>query len=89
MQSLGTIHDYLRSHSVEIGERILSSYPALHGADETPSPLLSRMVRVPYPAQSLAIMGVKQALAVGAECQCRRRVRRGQDAYCTGLHVGT
>jgi hypothetical protein len=58
MQSLDTIHDYLRSHSEEIGARILSSYPALHGADETPSPLLSRMVRVPYPAQSLAIMGV-------------------------------
>ena len=60
MQSLDTIHDYLRSHSDEIGERILSSYPALHGADEAPSPLLSRMVRVPYPAQTLAIMGVSK-----------------------------
>src|SRR5271169_5456263 len=60
MQSLDTIHDYLRSHSEEIGARILSSYPALHGADEAPSPLLSRMVRVPYPAQSLAIMGVSK-----------------------------
>ena len=46
MQSLDTIHDYLRSHSEEIGARILSSYPALHGADETPSPLLSGMVRL-------------------------------------------
>src|SRR5580704_4241716 len=60
MQSLDTIHDYLRSHSDEIGERILSSYPALHGADERPSPLLSRMVRAPYPAQTLAIMGVSK-----------------------------
>ena len=60
MQSLDTIHDYLRSHSEEIGERILSSYPALHGADEAPSPLLSRMMRVPYPAQVLAIMGVSK-----------------------------
>ena len=60
MQRLDTIHDYLRSHSEEIGARILSSYPALHGADEAPSPLLSRMVRVPYPAQSLAIMGVSK-----------------------------
>ena len=60
MQSLDTIHDYLRSHSEEIGARILSSYPALHGADEAPSPLLSRMVRVPYPAQTLAIMGVSK-----------------------------
>ena len=60
MQSLDTIHDYLRSHSEEIGARILSSYPALHGADETPSPLISLMVRVPYPAQTLAIMGVSK-----------------------------
>ena len=47
MHSLDTIHDYLRTHSDEIGKRILSSYPALHGAEEGPSPLLSRMVRVP------------------------------------------
>jgi hypothetical protein len=60
MQRLDTIHDYLRSNSEEIGARILASYPALHGADEAPSPLLSRMVRVPYPAQSLAIMGVSK-----------------------------
>ena len=60
MQSLDTIHDYLRTHSEEIGKRILASYPALHGADEAPSPLLSQMVRVPYPAQTLAIMGVSK-----------------------------
>jgi superfamily II DNA or RNA helicase len=60
MQSLDTIHDYLRCHSEEIGERILSSYPALYGATETPSSLLSRMLRAPYPAQTLAIMGVSK-----------------------------
>ena len=60
MQNLDTIHDYLRTHSEEIGERILSSYPALFGAGEAPSPLLSHMLRTPYPAQTLAIMGVSQ-----------------------------
>jgi superfamily II DNA or RNA helicase len=60
MQSLDTIHQYLERHSDEIGNRILASYPALYGADEAPSPLLSRMVRVPYPAQTLAIMGVSK-----------------------------
>ena len=54
------IATYLRSHSEEIGARILSSYPALQSAEKAPSPLLSRMVRVPYPAQSLAIMGVSK-----------------------------
>ena len=60
MQKLETLHDYLRAHSDEIGERILSSYPALFGAEESPSPLLSQMLRSPYPAQTMAIMGVSR-----------------------------
>jgi len=60
MQNFETLHDYLRAHSDEIGERILSSYPALFGAQEIPSPLLSQMLRTPYPAQTMAIMGVSR-----------------------------
>ena len=60
MQNLATIHDYLRAHSEEIGARILSSYPALHRPDEAPSALVSRMLRAPYPAQALAIMGISK-----------------------------
>ena len=85
MQSLDTIHAYLALHSEEIGGRILSSYPALYGADETPSPLLSRMVRVPYPAQTLAIMGVSKRWQLArnanvvAECGAgNRRSQRGR-----------
>jgi hypothetical protein len=47
MQNFETLHDYLAAHSDEIGERILSSYPALFGAQEIPSPLLSQMLRSP------------------------------------------
>ena len=74
MQSLETIHDYLRCHSDEIGQRILFSYPSLHGPDETPSSLISRMLRTPYPAQALAIMGIRKRWQLGrnanviAEC---------------------
>src|SRR3974390_2989762 len=60
MQSPVDIYTYMQLHSAELGKRILSSYPALHGVDETPSPLLSRMLRAPYPAQTLAIMGVSK-----------------------------
>ncbi len=60
MEKFETIHDYLRHHSDEIGDRILSSYPALYGADEAPSALLGRMLRTPYPAQTMAIMGVSR-----------------------------
>ena len=54
------IATYLACHANELGERILSSYPALHGADDEPSPVLSQMLRRPYPAQALAIMGVSK-----------------------------
>ena len=60
MPKLDTIHDYLAAHSDEIGQRIPSSYPAPFGSHELPSPLLSRMLRTPYPAQTLAIMGVSK-----------------------------
>lgn len=60
MQNLETIHDYLRSHSEEIGTRILSSYPSLHSPGDGLSPLVSEMLRRPYPAQALAIMGVSK-----------------------------
>jgi hypothetical protein len=60
MQNLSSLQDYLAAHSEEIGTRILFSYPALFGTDESPSPLLSQMLRSPYPAQTLAIMGVSR-----------------------------
>src|SRR5258708_36793044 len=60
MQTLETINDYLRCHSDEIGRRILSSYPALHGPKENASSLISRMLRTPYPAQTLAVMGISK-----------------------------
>jgi hypothetical protein len=74
MQNLETIHDYLRSHSEEIGARILSWYPSLYNTDDTPSPLIARMLRTPYPAQTLAIMGISKRWQLGrnanviAEC---------------------
>src|SRR6266545_4972287 len=60
MQTPADIHTYMQLHATELGQRILSSYPALHAADDDISPLLSRMLRRPYPAQALAIMGVSK-----------------------------
>jgi hypothetical protein len=60
MQDVATIHDYLTLHAEQLGERILASYPALHAIGDAPSPLLSRMLREPYPAQVLAIMGISK-----------------------------
>ena len=57
-----------------VGERILESYPPLHSIDDPPSPLINKLLRKPYPAQTLAIMGLvrrwqqARAGAVIAEC---------------------
>jgi superfamily II DNA or RNA helicase len=58
MQNLDVIQDYLRLNATELGERILASYPALHAPQDKPSPLLTQLLRRPYPAQALAMMGV-------------------------------
>jgi len=58
MQPMSNLYDYLRAHAVELGERILSTYPALHQVDDPPSPWLQELLREPFPAQTLAIMGI-------------------------------
>ena len=69
-----SISNYLRTFASELGERILKTFPPLHAVDDPPSPLIAKLLRKPYPAQSLAIMGLVQrwqqarAGAVIAEC---------------------
>ena len=74
LKSIDTISAYLRAWSSELGERILQTFPALHGFDDVPSPLIAQLLRKPFPAQTLAIMGVvkrwneARGAAVIAEC---------------------
>ena len=69
-----TISDYLRAHAQALGNRILQSFPPLHAVDDPPSPMIGKLLRKPYPAQTLAIMGLvrrwqqARAGAVIAEC---------------------
>jgi hypothetical protein len=71
---LENIQDYLRAHAQELGNRILESHPPLHSIDDPPSPMIGKLRRKPYPAQTLAIMGLvrrwqeAKAGAVIAEC---------------------
>jgi hypothetical protein len=58
MQQLSNIYDYMRAHAVELGERILGTYPALQQVEDPPSPRLGTLLRQPFPAQTLAIMGL-------------------------------
>ena len=74
MPEVSTIYDYMRAHSALLGERILQEYPALHQFDDPVSPRVKQLLRTPFPAQSIALMGVakrwQQARAgmVVAEC---------------------
>src|SRR5215470_12802225 len=69
-----SLTEYLRTFTQELGERILQSFPPLYAVDDRPSPLIARLLRKPYPAQILAIMGLvrrwqqARAGAVIAEC---------------------
>ena len=69
-----SISDYLRTYSSLLGARILESFPPLHAIDDPPSPIIGKLLRKPYPAQTLAIMGLvrrwqqARAGAVIAEC---------------------
>jgi superfamily II DNA or RNA helicase len=58
MPELSTIYDYMRANSSLLGERILQEYPALHQFDDPVSPWIADLLRRPFPAQTIAIMGV-------------------------------
>lgn len=73
-KEINSIEAYLRACASELGERIVQAYPPLHGFDDVPSPLIGQLLRRPFPAQTLAIMGVvkrwqkARGAAVIAEC---------------------
>jgi len=69
-----SLADYLRTYASELGERILKSFAPLHAVDDPPSPLVDKLLRRPFHAQTIAIMGLvrrwqqARAAAVVAEC---------------------
>ena len=58
MPELFTIYDYMRANATILGERILQEYPALHQFDDPVSSRIVELFRKPFPAQTIAIMGV-------------------------------
>jgi len=74
MTQLRTIQDYLKQFSNELGTRILSDFPALQRFEDSISPLVKQLLRRPFPAQAIALMGVAKrweqhhTAAIVAEC---------------------
>ena len=58
MPELSNIFDYMRAHATLLGERIIQQFPALHHFDDPVSPRIEGLLRRPFPAQTIAIMGL-------------------------------
>ena len=54
--------DYLRAHAVELGTRILETYPPLQGTRDPVAPRIATLLRKALPAQALAITGTAKYL---------------------------
>jgi len=73
-KEIDSISSYLRAWAPELGDRILQTYPPLHGFEDAASQRVEQILRKPFPAQTLAIMGVvkrwngARGAAVIAEC---------------------
>jgi superfamily II DNA or RNA helicase len=74
MPEMSTIYDYMRANAGLLGARILQEYPALHQFEDSISPRIEGLLRRPFPAQSIAIMGLAKRWREGrtamvvAEC---------------------
>jgi len=55
--AITTLEAYLREFSVEIGDRILTSFPALHAPGDPVPPIVGKLLRKPFAAQEVAIAG--------------------------------
>jgi hypothetical protein len=69
-----TTFDYLRVHAVELGTRILETYPPLQSTKDPIAPQIATLLRKALPAQALAITGTAKylrkakAARIVAEC---------------------
>src|SRR5271157_2070895 len=80
-----SIRQYMVSHATELGERILASYPPLHSPEDPPSSQLSRLLRSPYPAQSLAIMGVAKRWQISRSAHVVAECGAGKTLIALGM----
>jgi superfamily II DNA or RNA helicase len=58
MSEMTNIYDYMRGNANLLATRILEEFPALHRFEDPISPWIDRLLRRPFPAQTIAIMGV-------------------------------
>ena len=88
MQEITDIYGYLRHHAAELGERIVSSYAALHQVEDRPSPRIDTLLRQPFPAQTLAIMGLAKRWELARSAKVIAECGTGKTLISLGaMHV--
>ncbi len=74
MPLLTCINDYLKFHGSALGHRVVEQFPPLHQPSDPAWPRVQQLKRQPFPAQTLAIMGIvkrwelARCAAAVAEC---------------------
>ena len=88
MDDINSIFTYLTHHAAELGERILSAYPALHEVKNEPSPRIETLLRQPFPAQTLAIMGLAKRWELARSAKVIAECGTGKTLISLGaMHV--
>ena len=86
--AITTLEEYLREFSVEIGDRILTSFPALHGPGDPVSPILGKLLRKPFAAQEVAIAGAVARLRQADSVACIAEMGTGKTLMAMSIaHV--
>ena len=86
--AITTLEEYLREFSVEIGDRILTSFPALHAPGVPVSPILGKLLRKPFAAQEVAIAGAVARLREANSVACIAEMGTGKTLMAMSIaHV--
>ena len=88
MEQISDISSYLKHHAAELGTRILGTYPALHQVGDAPSPRIENLLRQPFPAQTLAIMGLAKRWELARSAKVIAECGTGKTLISLGaMHV--
>jgi hypothetical protein len=86
--AITTLEEYLREFSVEIGDRILTAFPALHAPGDPVSPILGKLLRKPFAAQQVAIAGSVARLRQANSVACIAEMGTGKTLMAMSIaHV--
>jgi hypothetical protein len=64
---MNSVYDYMRKYAGELGARIVETYAPLHGVKDKVAPEVATLLRTPFAAQNITIMGVAKYFTTGGK----------------------